>query len=57
MTAPDFRASENTFQLLCQVSGRSGRSKNKGEVIIQTFNPDHYSIVFSKNHNYLSLYK
>ena len=57
LTAPDFRASENTFQLLCQVSGRSGRSKNKGEVIIQTFNPDHYSIVFSKNHNYLSFYK
>ena len=57
LMAPDFRASENTFQLLSQVAGRAGRSSNKGEVIIQTFNPDHYSIIYAKNHDYLGFYK
>ncbi len=57
LMAPDFRASENTFDLLSQVSGRAGRSQNKGEVIIQTYNPDHYSIKLSQTHNYLEFYK
>lgn len=57
LASPDYRASENTFQLLSQVSGRAGRSENKGEVIIQTFNPDHYAITLAKNHDYIDFYK
>lgn len=57
LVSPDFRASENTFELLSQVSGRAGRSENKGEVIIQTYNQDHYSINLSAKHDYLSFYK
>ena len=55
LTSPDYRASENTFQLLSQVSGRAGRSENKGEVIVQTFN--HYAITLAKNHDYIDFYK
>lgn len=54
---PDFRASENTFQLLSQVAGRAGRSSREGEVVIQTFNPEHYSIKLAERHNYLGFYK
>jgi primosomal protein N' (replication factor Y) len=56
LNIPDFRSSENTFSLLSQVAGRSGRSENNGKVIIQTFNPDHYAISLVKNHDYLSFY-
>ncbi len=54
---PDFRSSENTFALLSQVAGRSGRSNKKGEVIIQTFNPNHYAIMYAKSHDYVGFYK
>lgn len=54
---PSYKSSENTFQLLCQVSGRSGRGDKKGEVIIQSFNPSHYAIYLAKDHNYLEFFK
>lgn len=57
LNIPDFRSSENTFSLLSQVAGRSGRSMKEGFVIIQTFNPDHYAIELTKTHDYLSFYK
>jgi len=54
---PNYKSSEDTFQLLCQVSGRSGRGTLPGEVIIQTFNPTHYAINLAKTHDYLSFFK
>ena len=56
LNIPDFRSSENTFSLLSQVAGRSGRSEKTGEVIIQTFNPEHYAISFARKHDYLGFY-
>jgi primosomal protein N' (replication factor Y) len=49
---PDFRAAERTFQLLTQLAGRAGRAEKAGEVIIQTFNPEHYSIQLASAHDY-----
>ena len=54
---PDFRSSENTFQLLNQVSGRSGRKDKEGKVLIQTFNPDHYAIKYTVNNDYIKFYE
>lgn len=57
LNIPDFRSSENTFSLLSQVAGRSGRSSKEGFVIIQTFNPEHYAIELTKSHDYLKFYE
>lgn len=56
LNIPDFRSSERTYELLSQVSGRAGRDKLDGEVIIQGFNVSHYSIVYAKNNDYESFY-
>src|SRR5699024_4952898 len=54
---PDFRSSEKTFQLLTQVSGRAGRHELPGEVIIQSYTPDHYSIELASSYNFQKFYK
>ncbi|RSJ20732.1 primosomal protein N' [Streptococcus intermedius] len=56
LNLPDFRSSERTFQLLTQVAGRAGRAEKAGHVIIQSYNPRHYAIVFAKNQDYEGFY-
>jgi primosomal protein N' (replication factor Y) (superfamily II helicase) len=56
LNLPDFRSAEKTFQLITQAAGRAGRGELGGEVVIQTMNPNHYSIRHSKTHNYEGFY-
>ncbi|WP_020008702.1 primosomal protein N' [Salinicoccus albus] len=57
LNLPDFRANEKTFQLLTQVSGRAGRHELAGEVIFQTYNPEHYAIELATNNDYRRFYE
>lgn len=56
LNIPDYRSSEKTFELLTQVAGRSGRNDKEGIAIIQTYNPNHYSIELAKTHDYINFY-
>ena len=56
LNIPDFRSAERTFDLINQVSGRAGRVKKEGKVIIQCFNINHYSIVYAAKNDYKSFY-
>ncbi len=53
----DYRAGERTFQLLTQAAGRAGRGSKKGEAVIQTYRPDHYSIVRAAQQDYEAFYE
>ncbi|MFE4711800.1 primosomal protein N' [Paenibacillus sp. NPDC056722] len=52
LNLPDFRAAEKTFQLLTQVAGRAGRHQLPGEVVVQSYTPEHYSIIHASGHDY-----
>ncbi|MBM3215430.1 primosomal protein N' [Candidatus Poribacteria bacterium] len=53
LNLPDFRAGERTMNLLTQVAGRSGRGTRAGEVIFQTYQPEHYAIAAAANHDFI----
>ena len=57
LNIPDYRSAERTFQLIVQASGRAGRGSEKGEVVIQTYTPEHYSIQAATKQEYELFYQ
>lgn len=57
LNIPDFRSAERTFQLITQAAGRSGRGDEPGRVVVQTYSPDHYSIIYGSGQDYEGFYK
>ncbi len=57
LNIPDFRSSERTFQLITQAAGRAGRGDEKGQVVIQTYNPDHYAVTCAAEQDYEDFYR
>ncbi|WP_407644969.1 primosomal protein N' [Clostridium polyendosporum] len=57
LNLPDFRSAERTFQIVTQVAGRAGRGNKEGEVIVQTYSPEHYSLRYSSIYDYDGFFK
>jgi primosomal protein N' (replication factor Y) len=57
LNLPDYRSSEKTFQLITQVAGRAGRGRKPGRVVVQTYQPEHYSIQYASGHDYAGFYR
>ena len=57
LNIPDYRSAERTFQLVTQVAGRAGRGKDRGMVVVQTYEPENYALQAAKHHDYKSFFQ